>query len=129
MERRRETENVQTGFPAYALGKCLLLSYILTGLLLLLMALLLYKLELSEGMVAVGVVFIYVLSTFCAGFVMGKCTGNKKFLWGLLLGVAYFVILFIVSLIVNHSAGTVTEDFLTTLLICAGSGMLGGMLG
>lgn len=129
MERRRETEHVQTGFPAIAFGKCLLFSYILTGFLLLLMALLLYKLELSAGMVAVGVIFIYVIATFSAGFIMGKCTGNKKFLWGLLLGVAYFAILFIVSLIINHSAGTVANDFLTTLLICAGGGMLGGMLG
>ncbi len=129
MERRKESESVQTGFPAVALGKCLIFSYILTGLLLLLMALLLYKLELSASMVSVGVILIYVLATFCGGFILGKCTGSKKFLWGLLLGVAYFVILLVVSLVANHSAETVANDVLTTLFICAGGGMLGGMLG
>lgn len=129
MERRRETESAKTGFGVVTFGKCLLLSYILTGLLLLVMALLLYKLEITARIVSVGVVFIYIIATFCGGFVMGKCTGNKKFVWGLLLGIAYFVILLILSLIVDHSAGKVMGDVFTTLLICAGSGMIGGMLG
>lgn len=129
MERRREKENLQAGFPVMAFGKCLLFSYILTGVLLLVMALLLYKLELSAGMVSVGVILIYVVSTFFGGFIMGKCTGNKKFIWGFFIGLAYFLILLIVSLLANHSAGQVTNDVVTTLLICVGAGMIGGMLG
>lgn len=129
MERRREKENLQAGFPVMAFGKCLLFSYILTGVLLLVMALLLYKLELSAGMVSLGVILIYVVSTFLGGFVMGKRIGNKKFFWGFLIGLAYFLILLIVSLLANHSAGEVTNDIFTTLLICAGAGMMGGMLG
>ncbi len=128
MERRRGTESAQGGFPVVTFGKCLLLSYILTGVLLLVMALLLYKLELSESLVSLGVVVIYIIATFCGGLVMGKCTENKKYIWGLVIGCAYFLILLIVSLLVNFSVGEITRDVLTTWLICAGSGMIGGML-
>lgn len=128
MERRRGTEGSGRGFSVTAFGKCLLLSYILTGVLLLVMALLLYKLELSEGMVSLGVVVIYIAATFCGGLVMGKCTENKKYIWGFVSGCAYFGILLVVSFMVNFSMGEVTRDLFTTWLICAGSGMIGGML-
>lgn len=127
--KRRETKKADTVNPAVDLGKSLLLAYLLTGLLLLLAALLLYKLELSAKTAAFFVVFIYVASAFCGGFVMGKCRGNKKYLWGLLTGSVYFLLLLGVSLWVSHSAGTVTEDVWTTFLICAGGGMIGGMAG
>ncbi len=128
MERRRETEQVKSGVSPMVFGKCLLLSYVITGILLLIMTFLLYKLELSAGMVSLGVVLIYVLASFCGGIVMGKHVGSKKYIWGLLIGVAYFIILLILSFGVNYSLGEVTRDVLTTLMICAGSGMIGGML-
>ena len=49
--------------------KCLLFSYILTGGLLLLLALLLYKLHLSEKAVNAAIILIYVAASFFAGFV------------------------------------------------------------
>ena len=45
------------------------------------------------------------------------------------MGTAYFVVLAIVSLIVDHSLKSIAADFLTVLVLCAGSGMLGGMFG
>lgn len=129
MDRRREIKKAETVNPAVDLGKSLLLAYLLTGILLLLLALLLYKLELSAKMVAFFVVFIYVAATFCGGFVMGKCRGSKKYLWGLLTGSVYFLILLGVSFWVSHSLGTVTEDVWTTLFLCTGGGMIGGMAG
>ena len=52
--------------------KSLLCGYIVTGFLLLILALMLYKLGLSEQNVNAGIVLIYVISTFSAGFVLGK---------------------------------------------------------
>ena len=46
MEKRGEGKE---GIPVLALAKCLLVSYVLTLLLLCLLALLLYKLHLTEG--------------------------------------------------------------------------------
>lgn len=115
-------------------GRCifllrtLLFSYIITGGLLLLLAFLLYKLKLKESIVSVGIIAIYIISTFFVGFVTGRKIGEKKFLWGLIMGSAYFLILLAVSLYMNKGAGDIANDLFTTFLMCAGSGMLGGML-
>lgn len=108
--------------------KCLLFSYIITGLLLMLLALLLYKLKLTEQIVSIGIILIYVAAAFFTGFVTGKKRKEKKFLWGLFMGTAYFLILMGVSLVVNRGAGDISGNVATTFLICAGSGMLGGMV-
>lgn len=94
-----------------------------------LLALLLYRLGLSAGMVSAGIIIIYTVSSFLAGFMAGKKIGNRKFLWGLLMGTAYFAVLAIISLLVNHSVKEVAASFATVYVICAGSGMLGGMVG
>lgn len=108
--------------------KSLLISYLLTAGLLLLLALFLYKFSLTEKIVSLCITGIYILVTFLAGFLAGKREGARKFLWGLLMGCLYFIILTLVSLIVNHGMGELSSGFFTTLVLCAGSGMLGGML-
>lgn len=108
--------------------KSLLISYLLTAGLLLLLALFLYKFSLTEKIVSLCITGIYILVTFLAGFLAGKREGSRKFLWGLLMGCLYFIILTLVSLIVNHGMGDLSSGFFTTLVLCAGSGMLGGML-
>lgn len=120
--------NEEGSIPIVFLLKCLLFSYILTGGLLLLLALFLYKFGLSEKVVSIAIILIYVGATFFAGFVTGKKMKTRKFLWGLILGSAYFIVLVIISLVVNQSIGDITNSFLTTLVLCAGGGMLGGML-
>lgn len=116
------------GIPLFFLLKSLLFSYILTAALLLLLAFVLFKMELAERPVAVAIIVIYVVATFFAGFVAGKKLQNRKFLWGLLMGVAYFVVLALVSLAVKQSPEALSNSFFTTLALCAGGGMLGGML-
>lgn len=125
---RRQQEEGSNGFPTLVLGKCLILAYVVTGFMLLLVALLLYKVRLSAKAVAVSIILIYIIATFLAGFLAGKKLKSRKFMWGLLLGISYFLILVLISLAVNHSVSDLTNSLLTTLLLCAGGGMLGGML-
>ena len=108
--------------------KALLCAYVVTGILLLVLTLLLYKAGLSEENVNAGIILIYVISTFSGGFVIGKLTGMRKFLWGLLLGVIYFVLLLLISLGIYHSLQADVMNLVTTFLLCAGGGMLGGMI-
>lgn len=108
--------------------KCLLFSYILTGGLLLFLAFLLYKLHLSEKTVNVCIILIYVAASFFAGFITGKKKGAKKFFWGAVMGALYFVVLFAISAIVNRAFPQLSSDFTTSMLLCVGGGMLGGML-
>lgn len=108
--------------------KALLVSYIITGILLLIMTLLLYKFDLNEQKVTIGIVVVYVVSTLIGGFVIGKLAKVQKFIWGLGLGIAYFALLLLISLGVYHSIQGAGSNILTTFMLCAGGGMLGGML-
>lgn len=130
MERMSASKSMERGaFPAFFLLKCLLFSYILTAIMLLLLAFLLYKLGLSEGIVSIAISSIYVLASFAAGFVAGKKLQVRKFLWGMLLGTVYFVVLAVISLLVDQSVGELGNSFFTTLTLCAAGGTLGGMMG
>ncbi|MBQ6805952.1 MAG: TIGR04086 family membrane protein [Lachnospiraceae bacterium] len=108
--------------------KCMLAAYLLTAGLLLLLALLLYRFGLSEKVVSIGIILIYIVVTFLAGFLAGKRAGEKKFLWGLAMGCVYFLILTAISMIVNRGMEEVSSSLITVFLLCGGSGMLGGML-
>ena len=108
--------------------KALLCAYVMTGILLLILTVLLYKAGLSEENINAGIILTYVISTFSGGFVIGKLAGVKKFLWGLLLGIMYFVLLLLISLGIYHSLQSDMMNLVTTFLLCAGGGMLGGMV-
>lgn len=113
---------------AVGMVKALLCAYVVTGIMLLILTLLLYKMGLSEANVNAGIILTYVVSTFSAGFVIGKLMKVKRFLWGLVAGVLYFVLLLLISLGVYHSLQGELANLLTTFLLCAGGGMLGGMI-
>lgn len=107
---------------------CLFGSYMATGILLLLLAFLVYQFQFGENAVNICIIVIYALVNFIAGFFMGKKKKVKKFLSGFALGIAYFAVLVIISLICNQGLQDFSGNFFTTLIICAGGGMMGGML-
>ena len=108
--------------------KCMLAAYVLTAGFLLLLAFMLYRFGLSEKVVSLCIIGIYIAVTFVIGLIAGKRAGKRKFLWGLGMGIAYYVILVIVSLIVNRGLQDISGNMLTVFVLCAGSGMLGGMI-
>ena len=118
----------QGNIPVLFLLKTLLFSYILTGALLALLAFLLYKVGLTEKIVSIVIIVIYVAATFFAGFMAGKRLKNRKFLWGLLMGGAYFLVLLGISMVLGEPAGQLGDSAVTTMVLCTAGGMLGGML-
>ncbi len=108
--------------------KSLLASYIVTGVLLLILTFLVYKFELDEQVVVAGIVAIYVVSTFMGGYIIGKLTGIKKFVWGMIIGAVYFVLLYLISYGVYREFNTNGISAITTAILCIGGGTLGGML-
>ena len=74
-------ENASIGRKMAILIRAQLTAWVVTALLLLLMALLLFKLELNESKVSLGMTAVYVLSCFFGGLAAGK-GGKRKFLWG-----------------------------------------------
>ena len=108
--------------------KSLLVSYILTGVLLLLLAVALYKLELNEKAVSAAIVAIYIVSTLIGGIIIGKFARVRRYLWGLGLGIGYFALLLLITLGVYRTLNGDAANLLTTFVLCAGGGMAGGML-
>ena len=127
IKRVRGKNDLQENNKSVHILKALLISYILTGGMLLLLALLLYKLSLSEGIVSVCIIAIYVIASFAAGNYAGGKMDSRKFIWGLVMGGAYFMVLAVISLIVNHSLKDVATNFFTVMALCMAGGMLGGM--
>ena len=123
MEETMEQSSKGSRIPAAFLLKSLLFSYILTGVFLAVLSFLLYKLGLGEKIVTIVIIGIYVIATFFAGFMAGKKMKSRKFLWGLLEGRAYLR-----SALAGKDGVTFGTSFFTTLALCAGGGMLGGML-
>lgn len=108
--------------------KFLFVSFLLSVMLLFLLAFLLYKFHLSDTVVSAAVIGIYVLSNFFAGFLAGKTMGQQKYLWGLGLGGAYFCLLSLASLCCGRPPEEIGQGFAVTLFLCLASGMLGGMV-
>lgn len=119
---------MEKGAQVLQIMKALLASYIVTGILLFILTFLLYKFEWDEQMVTAGIIVIYVVSTFVGGFILGKLKRVRKFLWGLIMGLLYFALLFLISFGVYRSFDGNGTNVITTLMLCAGGGMLGGML-
>ena len=119
---------MERGTQVFQVMKALLASYIVTGILLFVVTFFLYKFEWDEQMVTAGIIVINVVSTFVGGFILGKIKKSRKFLWGLIMGVLYFALLFLISFGVYRSFDGNGTNVITTLLLCAGGGMLGGML-
>ena len=113
---------------AIFIGGCLLIAYLVTGLLLLLLAFLAYKANLSEQGSRIGILFIYVLSSFVAGFITGKKSKKRKFLFGAMMGICYFVVLLLLSLGIHDKVAPGAFAKWSAGLLCMGGGMLGGML-
>ena len=113
-------------------GHCVLVSvlvmFLLSCLFLLLLAALLYKFDLSESAVKVGIVVIYIVSGVIGGFFMGKIMKTQKFLWGFAAGAIYFCILFLISVLVKQGVSMELPKVATTFILCAASGMAGGMI-
>ena len=108
--------------------KALLACYIVTGILLVLISFLFYKWNLEEQIVTAGIISTYAISTFVGGFIVGKIKGTRKLQWGMLLGIVYYLFLVAISYGVYRTVDSSRAELLTTLLLCAGGGMLGGWL-
>ena len=109
-----------------AILKSLLFAYALTGVALLLLALVLFAFDLGET--AAGIIIIYVLACFMGGFMAGRIVRKDKYLWGVITGLTYYVLLLTVSVMAKGGWDMSAAHAVTTFFMCTGGGTLGGML-
>ena len=108
--------------------KSLLASYIATMIMLMILTLFVYKLEIGERVVSAGIVSIYILSTMVGGLLIGKMAQTRRFIWGIGLGMVYFLLLLLITLGVYRTINSDMANMITTWILCIGGGMIGGML-
>ncbi len=108
--------------------RTLLISYICSAIFLTILTILLYRFRLNESQITLGIYGTYIFSCLLGGFLAGKAMKSRRLFWGLLTGILYFVFLFLMSTLQEQSIETEVPQILKILGICAGSGMLGGIL-
>ncbi len=101
----------------------LVAMYVITGLLLVFLAALLGRMDLSDAAVSIGIIATYIVSCFAGGFLIGKKKKRKKYLWGLCVGAFYFAVLLLGNLVVNRGLDGQLVQMLTTAVLCILSGM------
>ena len=121
-------ENMQKNIKVIWWITSLLASYIVTGISHLVLTFFMYKFELNEKIVSAASVGIYVVSTLIGGMIIGKLTKSKRYLWGMVLGIIYFVLLLLITLGVYRTLNGDSVSIVTSLILCAGGGMTGGMI-
>ena len=102
--------------------RSLFISYALSALFAL------YKLRLKEGQVNLMVYLVYLAACLAGGAAAGKRLRQRRFFWGLLSGMFYFLILFAASWAMDPRASIHAARSLMVLGVCAFGGTLGGML-
>ena len=111
----------------FYLMRCVMLSYIITFLVLAVLALLLYKLSLGKGILSGILIVLYVAVNILSGVLVGRHMKEKRFMWGMAVGSMYFFILLLLTWFVPSVQFSFDSNLITTFLLCAGGGMLGGM--
>ncbi len=112
----------------FILARSLIISYILTGTLLLGLALLMYKSSLTTKQVSLGINAIYMVACFVGGFLNAKACGSRRLIWGLVMGLLYFILLFGITLLFYHKISQGMVHFFTVLALCTAGGILGGII-
>ncbi len=110
------------------LFRTLFFSYLISAVLLLVLAFALYKLNLSESQTGIAVYVIYALSCFTGGLIAGKTAGSRRFFWGLFSGTAYFLLLLILSVLFQKGTLPEFQQLGAVLSCCLAGGTLGGII-
>ncbi len=108
--------------------KTLAVMYIFTGIILLVMALVLYRFNLSDWQVTAGIIATYALSSFAGGYVLAKKGKTRRLLWGMLFGLVYFAVLAAASIAMNKGIVMDQAAAIRAFLICIGAGAAGAFI-
>lgn len=115
-------------FQPKALLGALLISYLISGILLLVLSFAVWKLQLSEQTTETLVFAVYLVSCFAGGFTSARLIRSRRFFWGLLTGLLYVLILMALSWFFGEKIHSF-DRLVPTVICCAFSGMFGGIAG
>lgn len=108
--------------------KGLITAFLLTVILLVLLAFLMLKLQWETSRLEKLILVVYVLATFAGGWTAGHAAEKRKFLCGCFIGILYFLLLLMVSVMAESGAAVSVAAGAAAFFLCAVGGMFGGML-
>ena len=110
------------------ISKSLIISYIVTFILLLIFAMIMYYGNVSETVVGIFVIITYFISSLLGGLSIGKGVEKRRFLWGMILGLLYFGIIMMITLVGRADNEQIDSSKITGFITSCIGGMLGGMI-
>ena len=108
--------------------KTLLFMCLTTVAMMLLLSMLFYKVHISDMGIRMGAIATYLVTNFVGGFIFGKVNEKRKYLYGIIIGIIYFVLLVFATIIFGNGKEVFTITSIISLICCTVGGMLGGML-
>lgn len=110
------------------LGKDLTISIILTLILLFVLSMILSFSNVSENIMGISIIFISSFSILIGAFLASKKIKEKGIIFGSILGLAYMLVLYLISSIINANFA-LTLNALYMFLGGIIGGAIGGILG
>ena len=101
--------------------KTMVISYLITGIMLIILSFGLYKMGLSEFQVSAGIIVTYALSAFAGGYIIAKKEKTRRLMWGIGFGILYFVVLFAISLLIGNDIDNSSAIRSVIICVCAGA--------
>ncbi len=108
--------------------KGIIFSVITTIILVVIIALISYFADISDRIISILLFIASVLSVLTGSILMTRTTGENGLAHGALIGVGYFLIILISSIIVKREFDF-NGNLITMLIANTAGGMLGGILG
>ena len=116
------------GFQINCIAKGFLCSLIITILLSLIISLFLQFTSLSESLLPVFAIFIFLISVFLGAVISARAAGCLGLFHGLTVAVLYWLLLLLITQIGGLGAFTFLA-VLKRLALTLGAGLLGGIIG
>lgn len=122
MERQEKKKK-----PGKMLAIIVMLMIAVSAMLLFILSVVMYKMALGRKVAEIVIILVYVIAGVIGGFLMGRYMGERRFLWGLAAGAAYFFVLLAISLAVGGGQMKDMMQMFITMILCLASSMIGGM--
>lgn len=109
--------------------KELLVQIILSAVLVVILAFVVFELSLGDGIIRIMILAIYGICSLIGGLILGKNMQKRKFLWGLVAGAIYIGLIMGISFMIRDETGGGAIGLGTGVAVALGFGTFGGMLG
>ncbi len=106
--------------------KVLVMEFVVSMVLLAVIAFVMYQTGMGQKTAGILILLVYLVSTFLGGLVTGKAQRSRRLLWGAGAGIAYLLVLLLVSVMIRGGMSG-ENNLMLSAACCVLGGCLGGM--